>query len=148
MKKIIASVVFALAPFLLFSQTIASISPATGNAGQTLNVTITGANTHFKSGSGTSVHFSFNQSSSTVNFINILSETSISANITLPVNTQSGDYDVNVYNSIDGTRSLINGFHVNGIQLLSISPSSANAGQTLNVTITGSHIHFTSGSAT
>jgi len=150
MKKIITFVVLAFLPFFIFSQTIASVSPATANAGQTLNVTITGTNTHFQSGSGTSVSFGYNQASMTVNSINISSETSITANLTVPSNTYTGDYNVFVYNSIDGNRTLTGGFHVNGItppSVASISPATANAGQTLNVTITGANTHFQSGSS-
>ncbi len=150
MKKIVTSISLALLPFFISSQTISSVSPATANAGQTLNVTITGTNTHFQSGSGTSVSFSFNQVSGTTraNSINIISETSIQANVTVPANTPTGDYSINVNNTIDGSQTLSNDFHVNGIQLISINPANANAGQTLNVTITGANTHFQSGSGT
>ncbi|MFA4852879.1 MAG: T9SS type A sorting domain-containing protein [Bacteroidales bacterium] len=151
--KAIAILFQALLPMFVFSQNLVSINPAIANAGQTLNVTITGNNTHFSQGSGTSIDFGFNQGSGTtvVNSLNIVSNTSILANITVPSNTYTGDYDVYAYNSIDGYLSINNGFHVNGLtppSLVSISPNNANAGQTLNVTITGANTNFSQGSGT
>lgn len=131
---------------------LVSINPNNGNAGQTLSVTITGANTHFSQGSGTYVDLYFNQASGTsVNFINIISDSSLSANITVPPTTYTGFYTVSVYSLIDDYISLINGFYVNGIPppaLVSINPNNAMAGQTLNVTITGANTHFSQGSGT
>ena len=83
MKKIIASISLALLPFFIFSQTISSVSPATADAGQTLNVTITGTNTHFSSASATSVLFNCIQVSGTSaisvglipNALNIINDT-------------------------------------------------------------------------
>ena len=146
MKKSILFIQLFL-PLFVFSQHLVSISPSSASNGQTLNVSITGSNTHFTQGSGTtSVDFSFNQGSPTVvNSTIILNDTAINANITVPPNTYTGDYNVFVNNSIDGQQSLYHGFHVNGIpppSLVSINPSSANNGQTLNVTITGTNTHF------
>ncbi len=144
MKKSILFIQLLL-PLFVFSQNLVSISPNSASNGQTLNVTITGANTYFNQGSGTTVNFIFNQGSATINSITILNNTSIDANITIPANTYTGDYNVSVYDSIDGYLSLYNGFHVNGITpptLVSINPSSASNGQTLNVTIIGANTHF------
>lgn len=129
------------------SQNLVSISPAVANAGQTLNVTITGAHTHFVQTSGTAVNFSFSQTSATsvVNSVNVLNDSVLSANVTVPANVATGNYNVTTTNTTDGILSLTNGFHVNGVippSLVSINSATANAGQTLNVTITGSHTHF------
>jgi hypothetical protein len=153
MRKILLTLMQVFLPIFVFSQNLASIIPNSANAGQTLNVTITGTNTHFNQGSGTYINFGFNQGSGTilVNSLNILSNTSILANITVPSNTYTGDYDIYAYNDIDGYLSLNNGLYVNGLSplsLISISPNSANAGQTLNVTITGTNTHFSQGSET
>ena len=129
-----------------------TITPATANAGQTLNVTISGINTHFNSASSTSLHFGFEQGSPTVvNSLNVVSNTSLFANITIPEDTYTGDYDVDVSNGIDGNISILQGFHVTGQPIpgiTAINPSTANAGQTLNVTITGINTQFNSGSST
>ncbi|MBL4656870.1 MAG: hypothetical protein JKX73_02635, partial [Flavobacteriales bacterium] len=151
MKFFTPLLIAILCPFCALSQNLVSINPISANAGQTLNVTITGANTNFAQGSGSIVEFYFNQGSGTTVVISstVLSNTSISANIIVPSNTFTGDYDVFVYNSIDGYLYLFGGFHVNGItppSLVSINPASANAGQTLNVTITGASTNFAQGS--
>jgi hypothetical protein len=152
MKRLIASFILAFLPIVTFSQSLVSVSPNNGNAGETLNVTITGNNTHFDQGSGTTVDFGFNQGSSTmvVNSINATSSTSLIANITIPSNTYTGSYNVYIYNNVDGYIAY-NGFQVNGITpptLVSVSPNSGNAGETLDVTITGNNTHFDQGSGT
>lgn len=155
MKKIIPVFIQLLLPFFAVSQNLVSISPSGANNGQTLNVTITGTNTHFIQGSGTTttVGFSSGQGVGTpvVNSKTILNDSSIIANISVPVNANTGYYNVYTNNPTDGYRSLNNGFYVNGTapgSLVSISPSVTNANQTLNVTITGAKTHFTQGSGT
>jgi hypothetical protein len=155
MKTLFTILFLVLLPILSFSQNLVSINPISVNAGQTLNVTITGNNTHFNQGSATYIDFNFsgfNQASGTifVNSINSISPTTLIANITIPSNTFTGNYNVDVYNNVDGYLTL-SGFHVNGITpptLNSITPNTANAGQTLNVTITGNNTHFNQGSYT
>jgi len=129
-----------LFPMFVLPQNLVSINPSNSNAGQTLNVTIIGNATHFSQGSGTTIDFGFNQGSSTVvNSINILSNTSILANITIPSSTNTGDYDVYAYNFIDGNLSLNNGFHVN---LFTSAPIADFSGIPTNVTV-GDTIAFT-----
>ncbi len=135
--------------------TLNTVIPTSANNGQTLDVTITGANTHFNQGSGTNVYFDFgfSQGSSTtvVNSVYATSATSLVANISIPNNTYTGDYSIAVYDDIDGSMEIKNAFHVNGLtppKLNSVSPISANNGQTLDVTITGANTHFNQGSGT
>ena len=95
--------------------TLVAVSPNNASQGQTLNVTITGSNTHFASGSPT-VSFSFSQGSFTtltVNSINITDDSSLTANITVPVNAPIADYLVQVSGTADGILQLFNGFYVN-----------------------------------
>lgn len=147
MKKICAIILPLFLSFYGVSQSLVSINPAVANTGQTLNVTITGTNTHFiQASSTTSIYFSFQQTSATiVNSMSIVNDSSLQANITIPTNIVTGDYNVTVANSAYGSLSLNNSFHVNSVtspSLVSISPASANTGQTLNVTITGANTHF------
>src|SRR5205085_2868496 len=93
----------------------------------------------------------FLMGSSTINSIAINSNTQLTANVSIPSNTYTGYYDVQVYNSADGYLTIYNGFYVNGIprpSIKSVNPVSGNAGQTLNVTITGSNTHFQHGNGT
>jgi hypothetical protein len=135
----------------LSAQTITSIVPNNGNAGQTLTVTITGNNTHFTSGSNTYVDFEFYQGSSALNF-NASSWTSMTVNFTIPSVITSGYYDFYTYNPFDGFLFADKGFYVNGTPgQLTISPNAANPGQTLAINITGTGTNFTtmsSGSGT
>jgi hypothetical protein len=141
-----------LIPFVGFNQSLSSINPNSGNAGQTLDVTITGVNTSFDQGTSTAVYFAWDQGSSTINVnsINVLSATTISANITIPSFIYTGDYSVYTSSMFDGTLELMNAFHVNGVagpELISTAPSSSDAGTNLDVTITGMNTHFTQGSS-
>ncbi len=138
MKKNIAIWIAFLLPFITYAQQL-SISPDNGKAGKTLNVTITGKNTHFKQGSGTSIDFS----GGTVNSFKIVNDKKITASITIPATAYTGNYTVSVLNTINGSETV--SFYVKGIpvpRLVAASPSGGNAGQTLNVTITGTNTHF------
>ena len=133
-----------------------SITPNTANNGQTLDVTIIGSNTNFtqyNQGSATinpSVSFYSNQqgSSSSLNVYNVqvLSPTQIKATVSVPYETFTSDYSIYVNDGSYNNLYLDNAFHVNGLtppKLESITPNTANKGQTLDVTITGSNTNFT-----
>ena len=104
MKKAFSLFLFSIAALFTYGQSISSISPNSANAGQTLNVTITGTNTNFQQGSGTYVDFNFISGSGTsaVNYTNIVSDTKIIANITIPSNTYTGYYDVTLSGGVEG----------------------------------------------
>ena len=126
---------------------LTSINPSSGRAGQTLNVTITGNNTHFKQVSKPRVVFGFNQATGTanVNSVSVTDDHTLQTNVTIPPDQLDGDYHVYVEDSIDNALVLINGFQVSGspvASLLSASPSSVSVNQTLNVTLTGVNTHF------
>ncbi|MBL7892856.1 MAG: T9SS type A sorting domain-containing protein [Bacteroidia bacterium] len=140
MKKAIILLAFCL-PVFVFSQSLVSVTPDSASAGQTLTVTITGSGTNFNQSSSTVVI----GSGVTVNNITVLSTTSIQASITVKSNAVTGNYDVQVGTFSSSYITLPSAFHINGIppmKLDSISPVSANAGQTLEVTITGTNTHF------
>ncbi|MGB0882881.1 MAG: T9SS type A sorting domain-containing protein [Vicingaceae bacterium] len=156
MKRITTILILLISPFFVFSQNLVSISPNTANSGQTLNVSITGNNTSFTQGSPTTyVGFSsapgyFNP---TVNYANIINDTLINANITVPGNAYTGYYNLSTTNVINQL-TLNNSFFINGNTpppppgITSIIPSGANPGETLDVTITGDRTYFMQGSPT
>ena len=118
--------------------TISSASPTSGNRLQTgLSVTING--TEFVSGK-TSVSFG---SGVTINSVTVNSSTQLIANITIGPTATTGNHDITVTNSPPGggTATLFNGFTVNNPSptLTSISPTSANRLQTLDVGFTGTN---------
>jgi hypothetical protein len=117
-------------------------NPAAGNAGETLTVSITGNNTHFKKNK-TEVHFGFTQATATTTIVN---DSVLQAKITIPANTYTGDYRITVITPTDGIMNLDH-FHVIGIanpnpRLSAITPAFGNQARTLDVTITGIDTHF------
>lgn len=135
---------------LLPAQYISSLNPNSGNTGQSLTVLITGSNTHFTGGSSTvNVDFEFSQGSSTISNINVLNWTNLEADVNIPPFTTTGYYDLYCYNSFDGDLHTDRAFYVIGTpQQIAISPTGADPGQTLTITITGTNTHFSQGSAT
>ena len=151
MKKHLTLLLLITLPFLTFSQSF-FITNDNANAGETLTVNFTGLNTHFSQGSSTIIHFDFKQASQTVvNSILVICETKMQVNITVPKNTQTGDYSISVFNNIDGYMFQENIFHVNGKplpDLISINPNIGNAGETIDVIFTGLNTSFTQASNT
>lgn len=130
--------------------TVNSITPNSGVAGTTITALITGSNTFLMSGSpsGASGVYVLPSNSSCrwiygTNF-NIVSDTSLYADFTLPANAVNGPYNVYMnLNSGIGVNPLIGGFTVSGgvnYSLSSVSPSTVDEGTTVNLTITGQNI--------
>lgn len=72
---------------------ITGVNPNQGNRGQTLNITITGADTHFVNGSSAA---SFSGTGITVNSTTVSSSTSLVANVTIAAGAALGARDVTV----------------------------------------------------
>jgi PKD repeat protein len=154
MKKITTSL-FLIISLITFGQQIISVSPSSANAGETLNVTITGRNTRFTQGSSTNLIIKnyFSQGSETIikNYYNVINDTLISYNLTVQNDAVDGNYNFSMQTINGQSFGLKNAFYVNSPnspKILSISPTSANAGETLDVTITGLNTTFTQGSST
>jgi hypothetical protein len=145
MKKNYLLFILLLLPFYVSSQNLVSISPSSGIAGrQDASITIIASGTHFTQ-SEIIINFAF--SPGFLNSITTVNDTTLVANVTIPVNTPTGDYDVDIYDSIDGT--LKTSFHVTSRPLplvTSINPNTANAGQTLNVTVAAKNARFNNNS--
>lgn len=130
---------------------IYGVNPNQGSPGQTLDVTISGGNTHFMQGQINAVSFGFLQGSgTTVNSYYPINDSLLAANVTIPSNTAAGYYSVLVDNSIDGILYSNSSFYVNGSSpvVTSISPNSGSPGQTLDLIITGINTHFLQSSST
>jgi len=119
--------------------TVTSISPASGNRLQTLDVVVTGTN--FIDGAS-SVNL-FVGADININSIVVNSATQITANITIFPFTPLVPRDVSVINAAPGggTATLTNGFTVNNPAptLTSIALTSGNRLQTLDVVFTGTN---------
>jgi hypothetical protein len=109
---------------------ILSVNPTGTTAGTSLKVKVTGFNTDFKSGTGTTVWLS--QGSATIYATKnsaVASDTVIS-DFTIPSSAATGYYTVNTNDATDGNLSLQNGFYVypkNIPRIISISPDQTSA---------------------
>jgi pimeloyl-ACP methyl ester carboxylesterase len=132
---------------------ILSVSPSTGQQGQTLTVTITGQYTNFVQGS-TSANFGAGISvggatAGQPGTVTVSSPTTATAQITIAANATPGAQTVAVATGVQQA-SLAGGFTVIGMpKLLSVIPNSETQGQALNllVTITGQYTHFAAGAS-
>jgi hypothetical protein len=126
-----------------------SVTPNSFKAGKTINLTIKAANAHFTQATP-QVEFNFGSNFS-VKSQKVVDDNTIKLQLTLPADTYTGDYSLFVTDLIDGYLPLYNGIHVDGKPrpaLVSISPASAVAGQTLTVTIKGVNTNFKKASST
>lgn len=132
------------------SPALTSIVPDTAQQGQTLTVVISGQDTNFQQGSGTTVWFSQGSPTIYANKSWPLNDTALFAEFYIPGTASTGLRDLNVYNNIDGTSTLYDGFTITPYNpsLTSITPDIAYQGQRLSVRITGLSTYFLQGSPT
>ena len=141
----ITTIVLVTLSVNLAAQKITTIDPPEGEQGTTLNVTISGQNTNFGQGSQTVY---FNQGSSTLwpVYFYPLNDQAIQAQFSIFYSTQTGYWDVNVYNDIDGHLIKSDGFLVklnpNQPMIVKADPDSAKQGDNLSVTISGQNTNF------
>lgn len=111
MKKLLLLIILGFSSGIV-AQTIQSINPDNGIAGETLQVTITGNNTLFTTISAPeNVSFYNNMSSYfTAGALDFISDTEMNAMVTIPVSAATGWYNLNVYG--DTSASLPNAFYV------------------------------------
>lgn len=129
------------------------LNPDNGTIPETLTVTLSGVNTHFNQGTGTSLWLK--QGSYTTiypNDITPLSDTQINATFSFSNTDDPGLYDVKTVNGIDGTLLLEDAFllnpNPNPPHLVSIDPGNAQPGSSLSVFISGANTNFTQGTGT
>ena len=150
MKKIIPFLFSLLISVSGSSQKLDSIGPASVNADQNLNLTIYASGTHFHPTINNEVRFSYKVANGTdfVYSVMVIDSFSLSANMHVPNYIPTGDYDVIVSNSSDGTLILPKALHVTGLPtpVAFVSPQMAKTGTTVDVVITGLGTHFKQGS--
>ena len=128
---------------------ITSVTPGSALPAQSVQVTITGENTHFVQGTTTA---NFGPGVSVGNGmagasgpVAVISSTSATAQLSIPANAALGSRTVYV-SSGNEQASLVNGFSVNGKPaLISANPWSGQRGKTLTVTIAGVFTSFQQG---
>jgi RHS repeat-associated protein len=124
---------------------LTSIAPINGQQGQTLNVIITGQNTHFASPT-TQVSFG---AGITTKSVTVASTTSLTAQIQIDPSANQGSRTVTVSTGSE-VESVASVFNVGAVTpfLSSLSPGSGAQGtQNLAVTITGQYTHFGQGAS-
>ena len=134
--------------------TLSNVTPNTAQAGQVINVSISGQGASFGQGTSTIEALLLNGTNTiSADSITVINTNNISAQFTLN-NTTSvpGSYTLYVFNSIDGAVLLPTAFNItpnpNAPSLTTITPSSAIAGNTISVSISGQNTHFGQGTAT
>ena len=143
---------FTITPKVTNKPKLISVSPDSAYPYQTIDVTISGQNTHFDQGTNTT-NFWFQQGSSTIGgSCTVNSLTSATAHITVPANAKLGLYNLIGDGSIDMTLIDSNAFRIipnpNPPKIVSVSPNVATPNQTISVTISGQSTYFGQGTAT
>jgi hypothetical protein len=115
--------------------TVTAISPAAGDRGTTLSVTLTGSN--FASGVTTVAV----GGGIVVLRVTVVSPTSLTADLSIPLSTRAGVYDVTVSNGAVGSATLAGAFTARNLAptIVSLAPSTGKQGATVAVTISGTN---------
>jgi hypothetical protein len=127
--------------------TLLGVSPPQGARGQTLNVSISGANTHFAGGSSVAAF----GTGITVNSTVVVSSTLAVANITLAGDAPTGFRDVRVTTGSEvAAENVVGPFLVTAPpppipRLVSVGPPQGPRGTTLDVLLTGENVNFVNG---
>lgn len=137
----------------LFSQILTDINPDVGMQGETLQLTISGQNTHFLQ--ATSVSVNLQQGSVTMIYpyeLSFQSNETLNAAFNFTWAHEPAFYDLRVSNEIDGVMMLYDAFELveNPIQpeLISINPNTGQQGEMLEVLISGQNTHFQASTTT
>ncbi|MBJ7428924.1 MAG: T9SS type A sorting domain-containing protein [Bacteroidia bacterium] len=123
------------------NKSITTVAPNNGTQGQTLNVTITGLNTNFTTGSPSFYFIRQGSPTSDIQTLNITATSATQANVQISIDlaTLPGLYDVGYYNINDGALIKANAFTVNkAVSTLEINKATAQiypnpASQVINI---------------
>ncbi len=130
-----------------YPKQLVSINPAQGTAGNTMSALITGQNLFFQSGSPQGIQNVKlqNQTCNVIfgNNIVVTDNDHFTTDFTIPPSSTNGVYDVYVTTNSNHTYTLVASYTItNGVDrnITGFSPSLANAGTTVTVTITGNDL--------
>jgi hypothetical protein len=139
MKKIITLLALVF-PFITFGQSIENINPKMAVSGQSLVISITGKNSTFTVGNNSVKLYHVNTDTVFATAISVVNDTLLNALFTFKSNQKSGAYDV-----IVTALTLPKAFVVNYEDpiILSVTPTVAKQGETVDVTIKCANTHFT-----
>jgi len=128
----------------LYPPQLVAVAPDSAQTGDDLEVSISGQNTNFAQGTGTTVWLNMGGNSVYPYSTTVLNDELVNANFFIPNNTTLGDYDVKTYNWIDGNLILEDGFTIYNLlpNIISINPTSAYVGEDVSLSIFGDNTHF------
>jgi hypothetical protein len=123
---------------------VSNLSPATGGEGQSVQIVVTGSQTHFAPGT-TNASFTGGIS---VTGVTVQSLTQATVNIFVPVSVPLGTYNVTLTTGGE-VATILNGFTVStGSPVISsVNPPTGTQGLTTNVTLTGGFTHWVQGTS-
>lgn len=138
--------------FIINDPNLATISPNTSPAEQSVTVTITGYNTNFLDAAA-SIDVNLSDGISTIPATAVLTITNtlLTADFDIPIDAALGDWDINVTNDLDGPMVIPDAFIITERyfpRILSATPPFARQGDTLTVTLTGYQTAFSQLTAT
>jgi hypothetical protein len=129
---------------------IKSFSPDTSSLGQVIKFSVTGTNTRFGKGLYKTVALlsGTKNAKDTIPGYNytISSAGSLTCYFSIPKNVDSGDYELKIFDTYDGTLTASSKFHIaSKTRILSVNPATGFTGSTVTLTITGYQTDFSSG---
>lgn len=132
---------------------ITDIAPDHGHQRDTLNLTISGTNTHFEQASGTAVWFMQGSSSIPLEEVNAIDNENLEVtNHVISYMHPTGNYDIHAYNNIDGFMMLENAFTVyldsTPPVIKAVQPNAIGQNDSLSLKISGTHTSFTQATST
>jgi hypothetical protein len=136
-------VILFAASTTLTAGTIVSIDPDNAQLGQSIGAIVVGSGTHFEEGGGMLIWLSQGSQNIYAYGYYPYDNTHLIVWFDIPSDAETGLYDLKVYNNMDGTMTLNDGFMITPCNIVSVGPDSAQQGETLSVAITGQNTHFT-----
>jgi hypothetical protein len=131
---------------------ITGVNPAMANIPESLTVEISGNNTNFAMGSGTTVWFTMASSTIFPYAVDELNNTLLEAHFQFTNQHDPGVYDVHTNNFYDGHLVMDNAFTLNPNPnppyLVEIVPNEGSIPENLTVSVSGMNTHFTQGTGT
>jgi len=149
-KIISLSILVLLLTTAISAQSLISVDPTSGSQCQKLAITLTGENTNFYQATSTM----WLQDGEFGNYImpssqTVISETQIVAEFCFSPADDATTYDAHAFNGINVDEMVLeNAFELMAVEnlpvLTSSSPSTANLGETITLSVTGNYTHFAS----
>lgn len=123
---------------------LVAVDPDQAMKGETLDVEITGQNTSFSQGTGTTMWLNKDNTLIFPNSVSTLSDELLDVNLSIDWNVPTGLYTVNTLNNVDGLLTLPVAFNITTVipELVEVVPDHGYLGDTVLLQVTGENTHF------